>query len=88
MTSLAYGLAAALILQTALFAWLLDRVQVRADRERQVLLQRIQAPEIAVAQHAVEAIAEDDPSPETDEDIREAVAEMERLEAEAAPWLS
>jgi hypothetical protein len=70
-----------------------DRFQVERDqwgKEREMLLQRIQAPEVAVVQHQV-ADAVDRPAvnPEDDEDYwkaeaerREAIAKFEQLERE------
>ena len=41
----------ALIVTTCLFLFMLDRQARAHDRERGLLLQRIQAPSVAVAQH-------------------------------------
>lgn len=87
------ALLAALILTVVAFAWLLDRKDIRAQAERAVLLQRIQAPELAVIEHAQGDIDADDPVPVTDADEleleeREAIERMERLESEMAPWLA
>lgn len=54
------------VTQTALIAWLFfDRRSERRDssRERATLLQRIQAPEIAVQQHMLEAQSPASPLP-------------------------
>lgn len=73
------ALIAALILAITGFLVLLDRKDARAklerdaDRqERQVLLQRIQAPEAAVYEHAIQNQPEDrDPFPMSDEQLAE-----------------
>lgn len=74
-----YALIAALIAQTALIAWLLNRFDARshlerdAERdERQALLQRIQAPEAAVYEHATRGAPEDQGAyPMSDEQLAE-----------------
>jgi hypothetical protein len=73
------------------FLALLDRKDRRHAAEIQVLLQRIQAPEVAVAQHASVTSEPDETLPlsddEMDDEVREAVERMEAMEREAAPWL-
>jgi hypothetical protein len=65
-----YALATALIAQTAAFMWVFDRKDKRERDERQVLLQRIQAPEAAVYEHATRSIPEDEGAyPASDEEI-------------------
>lgn len=73
------ALTAALILQTSLIVWLLDRkdkrcLQVTALYREEIgaLLQRIQAPEQAVYEHATRDL-DDDPSglPLSDEQLAE-----------------
>jgi len=85
------ALTAALIIAIAGFLILLDRKDARDNAQLARLLVHIQAPEVAVAQHAAEHAGPDDPTPVTDdeleEEMRETVERMERLEAEAAPWL-
>lgn len=93
-----YTLAAALILTIAGFLVLLDRKDGRAKLERDAdraeradLLQRIQAPQLAVIDHA-QRDAEDDPMPVTDDEgltdeEREAIERLERMEAGNAPWM-
>jgi hypothetical protein len=94
------ALLTALVAVNAAYLLLLDR-RDRRDREdraadrRQVqyLLQRIQAPELAVIEHAQADVQADDPVPVTDADEleleeREAIERMERLESEMAPWLA
>jgi len=55
-------LAAALVLTVVGFLVALERKDKRADTERQLLLQRIQAPEVAVAQ-AIEWPEAPEPEP-------------------------
>lgn len=85
-------LTAALIAETFAFVWYLDRSSKRTDAERQTLLQRIQAPEVAVMQHATETAGPDETAPvdefELDPEEKEAIELMEQLERRAAPWLS
>jgi hypothetical protein len=72
-------LTAALILTIAGFLVLLDRKDARgkqerdADRkERQTLLQRIQAPEAAVVDHSMRLVPDDpNPYPLSDEELAE-----------------
>lgn len=74
-----YALAAALILAIAGFLVLLDRNASRAKlerdherSERQVLLQRIQAPDAAVYEHATRDLPADPESfPMSDEQLAE-----------------
>lgn len=74
-----YALAIALIAQTAAFVWIIDRKDKRERDERQVLLQRIQAPEAAVYEHATQNAPEDQGSyPMSDEQLAE---EEERVRA-------
>jgi hypothetical protein len=78
-------LAAALILSVAGFLVILDRRDQRDRDERQMLLQRIQAPEQAVYEHATRA-PDPSPFPQSDEQLAEQearqaldrIAEMER----------
>lgn len=73
------ALTAALVLTVSGFLVLLDRRDARgklerdADRaERQVLLQRIQAPESATYEHAAQQLVPDlEPFPMSDEQIAE-----------------
>lgn len=73
------ALLAALVASIAVFAVILDRALERGKRERdadreerQVLLQRIQAPEAAVYEHAtLPAQPDPDGSPMTDEQMAE-----------------
>lgn len=73
------ALTAALILTVAGFLTLLDRKDARskaerdADRdERQILLQRIQAPQSAVVEHSMRDVSEDGSGlPHTDEELAE-----------------
>lgn len=97
-----YALLVALITVILAFVVLLDRKDARAQTERdaeraerQTLLQRIQAPEVAVAQHVTaERPSVEDSMPLTDEEIQEererldAIERLETLEREAVPWLS
>lgn len=74
-----YALIAALITQSALIVWLLDRKDSRQLEEReasreelQVLLQRIQAPQAAVIEHSTRDYEPDDePFPMSDEQLAE-----------------
>lgn len=97
-----YALIAALVLVVIALCVLADRKDARActereqDRqERQVLLQRIQAPEVAVAQYATsEQPSVEDSMPLTDEELQaeqeriEALERLERMERMEVPWLS
>lgn len=66
------ALAVCLILAVAGFLVLLDRKDQRDREERQVLLQRIQAPDAAVYEHATQGLPEDrEPFPMSDEQIAE-----------------
>jgi hypothetical protein len=66
------ALTAALILAVAGFLVLLDRRDVRDRAERQILLQRIQAPDAAVYEHAAAQQAPDpEPFPMSDEQLAE-----------------
>jgi hypothetical protein len=73
------ALTAALVLTITGFLALLDRKDARAkaerdaDREeRQVLLQRIQAPEAAIVDHSMRNVPDDpDPFPMSDEQLAE-----------------
>ena len=56
------ALIAALIAVNVAYLVLLDRKDARDREERQTLLQRIQAPEAAVYEHATQGLP-DDPSP-------------------------
>ena len=62
-------LSAALILQAVCFVWLVDRVTRRHDTQVSDLCQRLQAPEVAVAQHAHYEDGEEQPM--ADEDLAE-----------------
>lgn len=93
-----YALTAALVASWFACLWALDRRDKRAalereaDRaERQTLLQRIQAPEAAVMQHASEHAGTDETLPDEDlldEETREGLERLESMERETAPWLS
>lgn len=87
-------LTAALFLTIAGFLVLLDRKDKRERDERATLLQRIQAPEAATYEHAVQHAPPDEPYPLSDDEaqkeleVAQALERMEQMEAEAAPWLS
>lgn len=75
------ALTAALILAIAGFLVLLDRKDTRDRAERQVLLQRIQAPEAAVYEHATQhQPADSDPFPMSDEQLAEQEERARALE--------
>jgi hypothetical protein len=98
-----FALIAALIATVAAFAWLLDRKDARAHTEREAhraetadLLQRIQAPEVAVVQHQIaQSVEAPQPSsPEDDEaywrdaeEHRRMIAEIEALENAPMDWV-
>jgi hypothetical protein len=70
------ALIAALVVTVAAFVVLLDRKDKRAHAEReaqraetQVLLQRIQAPELAVVEHQVQQAVEAPQPPQTDDEF-------------------
>jgi hypothetical protein len=89
-----FALIAGLFVTVAAFVILLDRKDKRAHEERQAdrleraaLLQRIQAPELAVVRHDVDQVSEA-PQPPTDdegywreaEERQQAIAKLEQLE--------
>jgi hypothetical protein len=88
---LIYSLLAALVAVNIAYLVFLDRKDARERAERQTLLQRIQAPEAAVVEHQVRHAEPDEPYPLTDEEaaeeMRQTVERLEKIEAEAAPWL-
>lgn len=99
---MAYALVGALVLVVIALVALQDRKDARchtereAERaERQILLQRIQAPEVAVAQYATgDRPTLEDSMPLSDEELQEerermeALDRLERIERMEAPWLS
>jgi hypothetical protein len=88
------ALIAALVVTVAAFVILLDRKDRRAHEERQAdrleragLLQRIQAPELAVVEHQVAGVTDAPQPPGTDdeywqeaEERQQAIARLEQLE--------
>lgn len=58
----------ALVAINVAYLVLLDRNDIRAGLEREMLLQRIQAPELAVAQHAQPDMSESQGVPLFDDD--------------------
>lgn len=85
-----YALAVALVTTIAGFLWLLDRRDQRERDERQALLQRIQSPEAAVAQHAQQYTLPSpvDAMPMTDEEIAERqslLSYVTQMEANGGP---